>query len=217
MFIFTANFLMPIYSFALFFLYERTPQSFVAALFVSALLIERAYETFKTSQEKKREEFHGDWTLAALTGAYLALVFLSVTEYFFVMKHLNLLAFITGVLLLAGSFRMRFWGMAALGKQWAIHAVGAQKIKQVRLIKIGPYKYVRHPIYAGIILEVLSVPFILNSPRSFWFSLLVCVPLVVIRALVEEKTSVRRLGEEYLQYKKEVPMLLPLKAFSKTK
>lgn len=101
--------------------------------------------------------------------------------------------------------------MRSLGKQWAIHAVGARKIKKVRVIKVGAYKYMRHPIYLGIILEVLSLPMIASAFYSIGLAAFINVPLQYLRLLMEEKSSVRRFGDRYIQYMNEVSMLLPLK------
>ena len=152
LFVFTGNVLVPIYAVMICILFDRTFLGVVFAFLVSVMIIERAWETFKTSKEQHREEFHGDWTLALVTFTYLLLFFFVISEYYFISRNFNTFVVTAGFVVLVSSFRMRFWGMAALGKQWAVHAVGAQKIKKVRLIKIGPYKYVRHPIYLLIIL-----------------------------------------------------------------
>lgn len=209
LFALTGNFLIPVYALSLYLGSHRTLCDLLFFLFVSAGIIERAWETFKTTREKKREEFHGDWTLAAVTATYIVLFFFFVTEFYLGEVKQNGFVTTLGAVLLGASFRLRFWGMAALGKQWAIHAVGAQKIRNVRIIKLGPYKYVRHPIYLGIILEELAYPMIANAFISLLFALIVCIPLVVIRAYCEEQTSIRRFGADYLRYKHNVGMFLP--------
>ncbi|MDP3921719.1 MAG: isoprenylcysteine carboxylmethyltransferase family protein [Candidatus Omnitrophota bacterium] len=209
-FMFAGNILVPCYAIAMCILFKRTFGGISFALFISAMIMERAWETFKTSKEQHREEFHGDWTLAVVTFSYLFLFILTITEFYLFKQSSNIYLAALGVILLGSSFRMRFWGMAALGKQWAVHAVGAQKIRKVRIVKVGPYKYIRHPIYLGIIFEELSYPLIANANYALFFAAFVCIPLVVIRALTEEKFSVRRFGEKYLSYKKEVGMLFPV-------
>lgn len=207
---FAGNILVPCYAILMCVLFDKTFWGVAFAFLISAMIVERAWETFKTSKEKHREEFHGDWTLVVVTFTYLLLFIFMISEYYLVHRKISTYVVIIGVVLLGGSFRMRFWGMAALGKQWAIHAVGVQKIRNVRLVKIGPYKYIRHPIYLGIVLEELAYPLIANAYYSFIFAVLICVPLVAIRAWVEEKSSLRRFGEKYLNYRKEVGMLFPI-------
>ena len=209
-FVFAGNTLIPLYAVTMATLFDRTFGGVAFAIFVSGMIIERAWETFKTSKEKHREEFHGDWTLALVTATYLLLFFLMISEYYLVSRSFNVFIAAAGCMILIGSFKMRFWGMAALGKQWAVHAVGAQKIRKVRLVKIGPYKYVRHPIYLGILLEELAYPLIANAHYSLIFSALVCMPFVVIRAWTEEKYSLRRFGESYSTYRGKIGMFFPI-------
>ena len=175
---------------------------------------ERVWETFYTSKERKAFDFHGDWTLGAVTMAYLFLCFLCIFEFFLVPRSFNYGVAILGMALYLGAFRLRWWGMKSLGKQWAIHAVGAQKIKKVRLIRVGAFKYMRHPIYLGIILELLSLPLIANAYFVLFIACFINIPLQLIRLLEEEKSSVRRLGESYREYKREVDMLIPFKYFN---
>lgn len=218
LFVFTGNILLPVYAFLWVFLGNNRGGVEVAfAIFVSLMIVERAWETFKTSKEQHREELHGDWTLVLVTTTYLILFFLFITEFYTITAQLKWSVIAVGSALLIGSFIMRFWGMASLGEQWAVHAVGAQKIRKVSLIKIGPYKFIRHPIYTGIILEVLAYPLIANAYYSFLFSILVCVPAIVLRARVEESYSVRRFGAEYDRYKKEVGMFFPIQILSDNK
>ncbi|PIQ87547.1 MAG: hypothetical protein COV74_00300 [Candidatus Omnitrophica bacterium CG11_big_fil_rev_8_21_14_0_20_45_26] len=203
---------VPIYTAMLYYFLPKTNTGLIFFCFVTICIIERAWETFNTSKERRREEVHGDWTLIAVTGAYLLVFFLFITEFYFLRFYsINIGVTFSGLVLLAASFRLRFWGMAALGKQWAVHAVGVQKIKKVRLVKIGPFKYVRHPIYLGIMMELTALPLIANAYYALIISLCLAVPLVVLRAFVEERTSFRRFGDRYLKYKKEVGMFFPWK------
>ena len=210
LFVLTGNLVIPVYAFLLYFFYSRNVIGFLFFLFVSFCIIERAWETFKTSKERKREELHGDWPLVAVTVSYLVLFFLFIAEFYLHVRNFNMPISITGLTMWGISLRLRFWGMAALGSQWAIHAVGAQKIKRVRLLHIGPYRHIRHPIYLAIMIEELSFPIIAAAFFSFLFALFICIPLVIVRAILEEKTSLRRFGVKYQDYKKKVGMFLPL-------
>lgn len=191
-------------------LYPETPYRWIFATFVVLYSFERVWETFYTSKERKPHECHGDWTLAWVIVSYLVLCFLFIFEYFLVVKAVHFWVSGMGLLVYLAAFRLRWWGMKSLGTQWSIHAVGAIKLKQYRLLRVGAYKYIRHPIYLGIILEEISLPLIANAYYSLIFALVICVPLVMIRAFVEEKSSARKFGSEYQGYQKEVPMFIPI-------
>jgi protein-S-isoprenylcysteine O-methyltransferase Ste14 len=204
--------LFPIYVFFLLFLCQSDGIHVLLGCFVVAHALFRTWETFFTSKDRRRLEFHGDWTLALTTAIYTLLHFLFMTEFFFIKKELNPWVTFLGFAIYVLGVRMRIWGERALGKQWSIHAVGAKKIKQIRLLRIGPYKYIRHPIYTGIILDAISLPIILNTKYALVVCLVFFVPAMFFRALMEERFASRRFGApKYSAYKLATNMFFPLK------
>lgn len=103
--------------------------------------------------------------------------------------------------------------MKTLGSQWAVHAVGAQKVSKVSIIKEGPYRYIRHPIYLAIFMEVLSIPLMANAFWGMLFSAFLYIPLQYKRLLEEEKNNVRKMGEAYLLFMRETSAIFPVKWF----
>jgi protein-S-isoprenylcysteine O-methyltransferase Ste14 len=97
------------------------------------------------------------------------------------------------------------WARATLGGNWSSNVV----IKEDHeLIERGPYAYVRHPIYSGVLLIVLA--FALNSGRLAWFMVLVssCLGLY-IKARLEEKLLTSYFPEAYPKYMTKVKALVP--------
>lgn len=76
----------------------------------------------------------------------------------------------------------------------------------------GPYQWVRHPLYLGILLVIWSVP--VFSPDQLIFAGGFTV-YILIGASYEERDLVRRFGEDYRKYQQTVPMLLPTPRFRK--
>jgi protein-S-isoprenylcysteine O-methyltransferase Ste14 len=76
------------------------------------------------------------------------------------------------------------------------------------VIKEGLYKHIRHPMYLGIILFFLGLPFVLAS----WWAILpniVIIGLFVYRTFREDRMLVKGLSG-YVEYKEEVKYrLLP--------
>ena len=84
--------------------------------------------------------------------------------------------------------------------------------RTTKLARTGIYAHCRNPSLFGKLLGVLSVGFALNSV-SFCFIL---VPLLLTGSLIEkvvrqEPQLVEVFGEEYEQYRKEVPLFIPWK------
>ncbi len=73
----------------------------------------------------------------------------------------------------------------------------------------GPYRYVRHPIYAGAMVVMVGVGLALGN----WLSLVLCVllPLAayVVRIRVEEGALEEALGDSYREYEQGKARLVP--------
>lgn len=84
---------------------------------------------------------------------------------------------------------------------FASKVVRIQKDRGQRVINSGPYRVVRHPMYAAIILMVLAVPPALGSWWALVFSGLIGV-VFVIRTHLEDKTLQKELPG-YVEYAKK--------------
>lgn len=204
-------FVVPLTSLAFKFKYPAVPNGWLLFLFMCFLAIERTWETFYSSGDSKKHKLHGDWTLPLVSIAYLIMVFGVIWEFFTKQRATNFAVVLLGFCIFVLSLLLRFYGMRTLKEQWSVHAVGAKKVKNVFLVRSGPYRYIRHPIYLGVILEVLSIPLIWNAYFTFIFACAVSVPLQIMRAYFEERSTIRKLGQDYILYKKTVSAFLPFK------
>jgi len=87
-----------------------------------------------------------------------------------------------------------FWAMRE--NAYASDVVRIQEDRGHTVCTTGPYRYVRHPMYTGVILFVLCFPLSLGSLYSFIPASLIIV-LFIIRTSLEDKT----LQEELPGYK----------------
>ena len=74
-----------------------------------------------------------------------------------------------------------------------------------------PYRYVRHPLYAGLLLSLWSVPRMTAGRLLFALGL---SAYIVIGALFEERDLLVRFGDRYRRYRDEVGMLWPRRSRS---
>jgi protein-S-isoprenylcysteine O-methyltransferase Ste14 len=103
---------------------------------------------------------------------------------------LQILAILLGVL----GFVLVFWGMAA--NTYFSSYVRIQDDRGHTTITAGPYRYVRHPGYLGMIVSALMIPLVLAS----WWALIpagIGAALVILRTSLEDQT----LQEELEGYK----------------
>jgi protein-S-isoprenylcysteine O-methyltransferase Ste14 len=80
--------------------------------------------------------------------------------------------------------------------------VRIQKDRGHKVVRDGPYKYIRHPGYFGMFFWLLSVPLILGSLYAF-IPTLVAIVLLILRTLLEDKTLRKELSG-YKEYAHEV-------------
>lgn len=78
-----------------------------------------------------------------------------------------------------------------------------------RLVKVGPFRYVRNPMYLGGLLILLGEALLLRSWAVLLLALVAFLGLNALLLWFEEPQLKRRFGEEYLAYMEEVPRWLP--------
>ena len=55
---------------------------------------------------------------------------------------------------------LRFWVMASLGKYWTTRII---TLPNMPLVKRGPYRFLRHPNYIVVALEVVTLPLVYGA------------------------------------------------------
>ena len=103
--------------------------------------------------------------------------------------------------------------IGVLYRSWAIRTLGRFYSHRVRIesqhpiVASGPYRYTRHPAYAGMILANAGISlYFLNWVTTGVF-LLVLMPAIVVRIAIEEKTLFEIAG--YAEFAKNRKRLFP--------
>ncbi len=113
---------------------------------------------------------------------------------------------VLGLALAWGAFPIRFAAKRALGKFYTINVAILQ---DHQLIESGIYRYVRHPLYLGILMFYIGLPLIISSVFGL---LVVTLPATIgsfYRMRLEERALVSRFGERYLAYAERTARLIP--------
>jgi protein-S-isoprenylcysteine O-methyltransferase Ste14 len=130
-----------------------------------------------------------------IAGSWLMLRFLPPSPAWF------LFGLVLTILGLAVSVYARVW----LGRNWS----GIVTLKQDHeLIRGGPYRRVRHPIYTGILLAVLGSALAEGQWRAL-LALVLITAAFLRKIKVEERVLTEQFGDAYRQYQAEVSALLP--------
>lgn len=113
---------------------------------------------------------------------------------------------IVGLLVAAAGLALRIWAILTLDQLFTF-VVGISAGH--RVIQSGPYRFLRHPGYAGALVTLLGV----GTELRNWLSLLVIavVPTMALglRIVVEESTLTGALGAEYRAYAARTARLIP--------
>jgi protein-S-isoprenylcysteine O-methyltransferase Ste14 len=97
------------------------------------------------------------------------------------------------------------WARVSLGSNWSA-AVTLKRDHQ--LIVSGPYRYVRHPIYTGLLFALFGTALETTAWRGvIGFALIATA--IAYKYRTEERFLTDKFGDEYVRYKGDVPALVP--------
>jgi len=115
-------------------------------------------------------------------------------------RALATIVILLGVALRAASLR-------ALGGAYSVR-LGTRA--EQRLVRDGPYRFVRHPNYTALLIVACGIALGLRSPLALAATFLVWLPIVIVRIVREERLMVARFGDGYREYCQRTARLVPL-------
>jgi protein-S-isoprenylcysteine O-methyltransferase Ste14 len=111
-----------------------------------------------------------------------------------------------GVIVIWLGLAIRVWAIAALGRAFrtTVEVDPGQAV-----VSTGPYRWVRHPSYSGLLLIIIG----LGIASGSWLALAVCallpLPALLWRINVEEAELTGVLGDRYRAYEARTKRLIP--------
>jgi protein-S-isoprenylcysteine O-methyltransferase Ste14 len=110
-----------------------------------------------------------------------------------------------GLVLTAVGLGLAVWARLHLGENWSASVT----IKEGHdLIRSGPYAYLRHPIYSGILLALLGTVVALGEWRGLIGFCVILISLI-IKAKREEAWLAREFGGSWQEHRRHAGFLLP--------
>jgi len=185
----------------------------VFLLIIGVIVLQRAIESFLPNSKKVKGMKLAKWTWIAFSITYPLLIFGTIGEYFLIPRTINLWISGIGIGIVAVRVWLKWWAMLTLGEYWSVQIEVRESHK---LVKDGPYRYLRHPAYLSNLMEYLGVPLIANAYWTLIGVLFIYLPLNLIRLHLEEKELIKKFGEKYEDYRKRVPALFPIRKESRS-
>lgn len=113
---------------------------------------------------------------------------------------------VAAMALAPASALLSYFALGHLGKQWRMEATVTDRHQ---LITSGPYRFLRHPIYASLSGMLLSSAFVYAG----WVSTLIAIAVYIvgteIRIGAEESLLRAKFGDEFEAYRRRVPAYIP--------
>jgi protein-S-isoprenylcysteine O-methyltransferase Ste14 len=113
---------------------------------------------------------------------------------------------IVGIALVLFGAALRWWAIIALGRYFTID-VAVRPTQTV--VQSGPYRFIRHPAYSGLLLVVLGIGLALANWASLVAALAGSLIGLLYRVRVEEKALIEALGQPYVDYMRRTKRFIP--------
>lgn len=111
-----------------------------------------------------------------------------------------------GAILVASGLAISVAARLSLGANWSSMVTLKQEHE---LIRTGPYRWARHPIYTGLLLAVLGTAIALGEWRGV-IALVLVTAAFLRKIAIEERFLREHFGEVHAHYSRKVPSLVPL-------
>lgn len=116
----------------------------------------------------------------------------------------NPLAEAVGTILFVLGLGLAIWARVHIGANWG---VPMSRREEPELVTSGPYRFIRHPIYSGVLLALLGTGI---AVTLYWFAAVVLIGCYfVYSATVEERGMAEQFPQEYAAYRSRTRMLIP--------
>jgi protein-S-isoprenylcysteine O-methyltransferase Ste14 len=110
-----------------------------------------------------------------------------------------------GLVLCSAGIALAIWARVILGTNWS----GMITLKEDHeLIRRGPYRFVRHPIYSGLLLGILGTAIYLGRPQCF-AAFVIAFLTWWMKSRIEERFMLDHFGDQYRRFQREVSALIP--------
>lgn len=154
------------------------------------LLIARRNESTRKKEGAVEYDRKGYEVIVAMHAAFFISL---VLEYIFLKRTLNTYwAVFISVFILAQI--LRYWSIASLGKYWNTKILVKP---DTPLIRKGPYRYIKHPNYLSVVIEIAVIPLIFSCYLTSAIFTITNLALLSRRIKIEERALLTASRSDY--------------------
>ncbi len=157
----------------------------------------------KMIQQEKNDASFWFIVLGMISGFYLPPV-----EYLYFKSTLprGIVVQIIGLCITTLGVVLFIWARRTLGNYYSGHV---SVIENRPLIQHGPYRFIRHPAYAGYLLITVGIAVGYSSLTGLIVILFLLLPSILYRPGVEDAILTQQFGEQFKEYVRKTKRLLP--------
>ncbi|HKI87273.1 MAG TPA: isoprenylcysteine carboxylmethyltransferase family protein [Thermoanaerobaculia bacterium] len=181
----------------------------LAAALVAAFAVERLAELRYAGRNRRRLLAAGALEIGARDYPWMVVLHASfliscLAEVWLLSPRVEWrLAAFMGALLVAAQV-LRFWSLRTLGRRWTTRIL---VLPGEEVVASGPYRWIRHPNYLAVAIEILALPLLLGAWRTaVVFSL--ANAWVLVRRVRSEERALGALTDYHVHMKKR-PRMVP--------
>jgi protein-S-isoprenylcysteine O-methyltransferase Ste14 len=180
----------------------------ICGLLWGAFLVVWLIWAFKTKRTRVREGFSSRLSYSILNVAAFYLLFSGDVPREYLGARLFEPIIWTnglGIALTAAGIAFAFWARAYLGGNWS----SAVTVKVGHeLVRSGPYRFVRHPIYTGLMLALFGTAIVRHQVRGV-IALVLAYIGFKIKSKIEERAMTDTFGAQYDEYSRTTGAIVP--------
>lgn len=114
--------------------------------------------------------------------------------------------FWAGIVCIVLGIALRWYAIRVLGRYFS-PVVAVRSDQQI--VQEGPYRYVRHPSYSGVLLSLVGLGLALTNWLSLLVLLICALAGLLYRVSVEERALRETLGQPYADYMRRTRRFIP--------
>lgn len=178
----------------------------VTAVCILTMVAAIVFNFLNTQQPREFKERRSPVATASMT-AFFVLLYFTIRFRWSALEPSGWIAFRSfGLALMLFGAAFNVWGRLYLKTNWSDHV---RIYDDQTLITTGPYRIVRHPLYASIIWMFYGASIAYLNPLAALENTLIFIPAMIYRSNLEENALRETFGETYSTYRKTTGRFFP--------